>query len=78
MICFRCTGCDKVLKVADTLAGKKITCSYCEKPQEVPAAMENAAPSMARNVLFVIGLLVAVTGIPVALVLLKFFNRNHP
>ena len=47
---FECPHCQKMLKAADTLAGKKCRCTECKQPVVVPgtptaaAAVDGAAP----------------------------------
>jgi len=36
MISFACSHCDKILKVKDELAGKKVKCPHCQNVQKVP------------------------------------------
>lgn len=48
---FRCSHCDKKLKVKDDLAGKKIKCPGCGEPTIVPAAKtpERGPPNVSEE-----------------------------
>src|SRR5581483_157961 len=46
MIRFRCTGCNRLLGVADRKAGQRITCPACKNKVVVPAARSQESPQL--------------------------------
>jgi len=45
-ISVKCTGCNRVLDVPDSFAGKKGKCPYCLKVLDIPAAGAQAEPNV--------------------------------
>ena len=52
----KCPKCQKILKLADTLAGKKVRCPSCQQAIVVPQPRPKAKPAAGRGGLAVQGM----------------------